>query len=321
MPTQVSAIAAVPRQVRVLAIRDDAIGVAPWTRTLQESPGFVVEDVAFPAAARTMLARKPFDVAVVDHRAWCAQSQTSAPVREALASHDSLGVVVVGRACEGGGCGLDDGHERYVAIDGDGWQREPLIEAIGRAWGAGRARLRRETLTRWLQREAATDPLTGLPKHGPFEDTLHRTCTDATGGSVGLILLRIPDLGGIQFRYGRESSDRIVQRVGNSIRGAIRHTDFAARLNTDTFAVVVHNADMDACRRVARRVSHQIDAADDGDHGTATPLPIVFGAAAATGCSGRTLYEAARDQLQEQRQNVTSLAAHGRRSGDGPSVA
>ena len=124
--------------------------------------------------------------------------------------------------------------------------RVPELRQLAGAMNATVARLKsmfEEEATRLesVRREANFDPLTGLSNRGHFMARLRQTLDseDTVGGS--LLLIRLPDLAGINRRLGRTATDELLRRSGEAIGMCtnLSRQGFAARLNGSDFAVVL----------------------------------------------------------------------------------
>ncbi len=89
---------------------------------------------------------------------------------------------------------------------------------------------------------AYTDELTGLPNKRRFDEELIRSFDFAKRGlPVCIVSMEINNLKKITGEVGRTTSDNIVILLANTLSSTIRKTDFAARLGTDDFAIVLPN--------------------------------------------------------------------------------
>jgi GGDEF domain-containing protein len=63
-----------------------------------------------------------------------------------------------------------------------------------------------------VRREANCDPLTGLANRGHFLARLHQALEAEDSRGIGLILVRVADLAGINRRQGRDATDELLKR-------------------------------------------------------------------------------------------------------------
>lgn len=181
---------------------------------------------------------------------------------------------------------------------------------------------RRETMARWLEREAGTDGLTGLRNRRAFLDYLSGICTITTTTPVGVIVANVVGTSGVNQAYGMDAGDAMLRRAANAIVHCLRAMDVAARIGGDDFAVAIENCDIDLARRIARRIVHEIERLNASDWADDIPVNLTFGVASGTGCSSEALLNAARAQVRDAHgpRGPFMVTANGR-DDDGPIVA
>ena len=104
-----------------------------------------------------------------------------------------------------------------------------------------------------VRREANFDPLTGLAERAHFLAHLHEAAlqTDSAGGT--LFLIRVARLTELNRRLGRETTDNLLRRIGESLRelavarpntigGRLNGADFALLMPADTSLPIVGDA-------------------------------------------------------------------------------
>jgi len=94
---------------------------------------------------------------------------------------------------------------------------------------------------RRLTSEASHDGLTGLPNRALLLDRLDLSVSYAQREKAGLALLVI-DLNGFtafNTEFGRETGDRLLREVATRLRARLRTSDSLARLENDSFAVLL----------------------------------------------------------------------------------
>ena len=91
-----------------------------------------------------------------------------------------------------------------------------------------------------LQREASTDPLTGLLNRRGFEERLlvEKARSDRYGHSFLVAYLDLDNLKEINDTLGHNEGDRALISLAKTIKKSIRSNDFAGRLGGDEFVVV-----------------------------------------------------------------------------------
>lgn len=112
-----------------------------------------------------------------------------------------------------------------------------------------------------LHRQALTDDLTGLANHRRFQELLsdgHDRYRES-GTRVGLVLLDIDDFKQVNDRFGHQVGDQVLRNVAGALRDTCRETDEPARYGGEELAVVVSDADMHECSRLAERMRRAIE--------------------------------------------------------------
>jgi diguanylate cyclase (GGDEF)-like protein len=115
------------------------------------------------------------------------------------------------------------------------WLTRLLLRFRRRLEGARRAEVER------LAQIAMTDPLTGLRNHRAFQEDLARELQRAgrTGEPVALVLMDVDDLKAVNDARGHHHGDALILRCARAWIGAIRETDFVARVGGDEFLVLL----------------------------------------------------------------------------------
>jgi diguanylate cyclase (GGDEF)-like protein len=102
-------------------------------------------------------------------------------------------------------------------------------------------RARAEALVTMLERQALTDPLTGLPNRRAFDRDL-ADALDAgrrTGAERALLIIDVDHFKTINDTWGHATGDTVLVQVAAALREAAAERATAARLGGDEFAVVV----------------------------------------------------------------------------------
>jgi diguanylate cyclase (GGDEF)-like protein len=133
-----------------------------------------------------------------------------------------------------------------------------------------------------LHRQALTDDLTGLANHRRFQELLsdgHDRFLE-TGTRVGLILLDIDDFKTVNDRFGHQVGDHVLRSVATALRDTCRNTDEPARYGGEELAVVVSDADMHECARLAERMRRAVEEVEVvGPSGERITVTASFGVA------------------------------------------
>ncbi|MCC6387604.1 MAG: diguanylate cyclase [Dehalococcoidia bacterium] len=205
-----------------------------------------------------------------------------------------------------------------------GLDRDQLAARILAAVEEARAVRRRDTMVRWLEREARIDHLTGLFNRRAFDEQLRDVCTAARIAEmpVALIVIDIEGTRVVNEAHGHEAGDSMIRRAASGIARTLRAADFAARIGGDDFAVIIENADLEIGRRIARRIAHEVERLNATEWDGEIPVTLTFGVVSGLGCDAGELVDAGDAQLassQHIRPVVTEL--RWREESHGPSVA
>ncbi len=176
---------------------------------------------------------------------------------------------------------------------------EHLAARILAAVEESRALRRRDTMVRWLEREARTDHLTGLSNRRAFDERLAAACQDARsrGEPIALITVNVTGTRQVNEAYGHQAGDAMIRRASRAIARCVRGGDFAARIGGDDFGVMVQAGDSELARRMARRIAHEIERLNAEDRDGDIPVSVSFGIFSGTGCEPAELLSAAEQRL------------------------
>ncbi|GAC1316867.1 MAG: hypothetical protein NVSMB2_10020 [Chloroflexota bacterium] len=107
-----------------------------------------------------------------------------------------------------------------------------------------------------LAYQASHDALTGLPNRVLLYERLDEALARARGqgGSVALLLMDLDRFKEINDTMGHQVGDKLLQRVGQRLRDAVRETDTVARLGGDEFAVLLPSTGCEGAVTVAQTV-------------------------------------------------------------------
>lgn len=107
-----------------------------------------------------------------------------------------------------------------------------------------------------VRREANCDALTGLANRNHFMAWLHQALAAEDMHGIGLILIRVADLAGINRRQGREATDELLRRFAAVLQALSAQSvnSLAARLNGADFALLLMG--QDSPRQQAEHLLH-----------------------------------------------------------------
>jgi diguanylate cyclase (GGDEF)-like protein/PAS domain S-box-containing protein len=143
-----------------------------------------------------------------------------------------------------------DGGWVYVDVIGRTLKGDPELPAVVislRDIGGRRA------LEAELQRQAFTDPLTGMPNRSLFRDRLEQAVAGSDGRPVTLLLLDLDDFKLVNDNLGHSAGDELLTTIAERLRAQVRPSDVLARLGGDEFAILMEDlAPEDAATLAAR---------------------------------------------------------------------
>lgn len=112
-------------------------------------------------------------------------------------------------------------------------------------------------------REASTDPLTGLGNRRAFLRTLESVRVrdgHAEAEASVLMLLDLDRFKSINDLGGHEAGDAMLRSVADTLTGHVRSRDLVARIGGDEFAIILNNCDADLGLRIAHALAEDVGA-------------------------------------------------------------
>ena len=311
------------RVLRILVVDSALDDVRTVCDLLRRNGEFLPHGVPGIEEAQTLLDEGVFDVALIDYSLWTERDNHL--VRFLRERHPDVAVVLLTNG--------DNDRETLPALKlgahdflskqhlADGSQLEARI--LG-AFEESRNLRRRDTMVRWLEREARTDHLTGLHNRHAFDERLREVCEKGRAGHSPVTLIMV-DLAGtrtVNEAHGHETGDAMIRRAAMGISRCIRGADFAARIGGDDFGIILGEADLELGRLISRRIVHEIERLNATDWEELIPVTVSFGVASGVGCVAHDLFNAADQQLSHHKavRPIVSLFRN-REESNGPSVA
>ena len=286
------------RILRVLIVDQNVDDVRRVRELLQTGGEFVTHAARTVDEARTLLEDGLFDVALVDSGTWTAEGNVLAQhLRE---RRNDVAVVLLTNgenereALPALKLGAHDFISKVHLEDG-----QQLVARIEGAFEENRGLRRRDTMVRWLEREARTDHLTGLHNRHAFDEKLREVCAEAyeERRPVTLVLVDISGTRMVNEVHGHDVGDDMIRRTALGLARCIRGTDTAARIGGDDFGVIVPDGDLALGRLIARRIAHQIENLNGTEWQDQVPVSVTFGVATGVACDPGELFAAADQQL------------------------
>ena len=322
MPTNAAA-AETRRTLRVLIVDTNTEDVRCAREQLQQDGTFVPTVARGTEEAEQLLAAGLYDVALIAYELWA--DRDSPLVRYVREHRSEIAVVVLtggdldGERLPALKLGAHDFLSRQHLAD-----RGELAARVFSAFDENRALRRRDTMVRWLEREARTDHLTGLYNRRAFDDRLRDACDAASQleTATTLILADVAGTRTVNEAHGHETGDDMIRRAAQGIGRCIRGMDFAARVAGDDFGIILENADLELGRLIARRIAHEVERLNTTDWGQLIPVTLTFGVATGRSVKPGQLFGAADQALTNNKTNRPLVAMFlPRNDSDGPSVA
>jgi diguanylate cyclase (GGDEF)-like protein len=132
-----------------------------------------------------------------------------------------------------------------------------------------------------LQRNAVTDPLTGLYNRRLFTETFEKELNRAHryGSPLGLVILDLHRFKEVNDKHGHPRGDDVLRAAAATLRKALRTSDSAFRIGGDEFALLLPQTDAAQAVALSRRVGTvfaetllplQLTVSVGMDHGIAT---------------------------------------------------
>ena len=132
-----------------------------------------------------------------------------------------------------------------------------------------------------LQRNAVTDPLTGLYNRRLFSEAFEKELNRARryGQPLGLVILDLHRFKEVNDKHGHPRGDEVLRAAATTLKRALRTSDSAFRIGGDEFALLLPQTDAAQALALSRRVGtvfeesiahFQIGVSVSMDHGVAT---------------------------------------------------
>ncbi len=133
------------------------------------------------------------------------------------------------------------------------------------------------------ERVAGTDPLTGIANRRAYEDTGNITLARLTRDDIGSAALLFIDV--VKFKdfntdYGHNVGDLALVEIANTLKEAVRDTDFVARFAGDEFTVLaVHKDKGHDFTQIRNNIYNKFETASIHYEGQYLPLAVSVGIA------------------------------------------
>jgi len=310
------------RVLRVLVV-DPSVDDARRVHELLRAGGEFSAHVARSAdEACALLSGGAFDAAVVDYELWSDRDgEIARCIRE---EHGDMAVVLLTNgenereALPALKLGAHDFLSKQHLDD-----HEQLAARILAAVDESRASRRRDTMVRWLEREARTDHLTGMFNRRAFDDRLREACDAARASNtdVTVVVVDVTGTRTVNDVHGHEVGDNLIRRAASGVSRCVRARDFAARVGGDDFGIIIEG-DIALGRLIARRIAQEVERLNAYEWDQLIPITLAFGVASGRSCHPAELFAAADRQVSNNKaaRPILSMLRE-RDDSDGPFVA
>lgn len=109
--------------------------------------------------------------------------------------------------------------------------------------------------------EARMDSLSGVGNRKAFDESLRFMLSKSQRKreSFALLLIDVDHFKWINDTHGHQSGDQVVQRLGNTLKSAIRPGDHIARYGGDEFGILLEGVDVHVGAMVAQRIRDKVE--------------------------------------------------------------
>ena len=129
-----------------------------------------------------------------------------------------------------------------------------------------------------LERQAQTDPLTGLWNHRAFHERLRQELVEASANqtSVALVMLDLDDFKRVNDVYSHATGDHVLSEVAGILLSSVRSSDCVCRIGGEEFAIIAPTSGLADAFRLAERVQEHVAFTEFGPVG---PVSLSVGIA------------------------------------------
>ena len=112
-----------------------------------------------------------------------------------------------------------------------------------------------------MERQAMTDPLTGLANARSFDPLVERELAIARrdGRPAAVLMLDLDHFKAFNDAHGHPAGDEALRAFARAVRGSLRETDTAARYGGEEFAILLRNTDLAGAITVAEKLRAVIE--------------------------------------------------------------
>ena len=111
------------------------------------------------------------------------------------------------------------------------------------------------------ERQAAQDPLTGLPNRRAAQDALARFSAQAgrTVTPLAAVLVDLDHFATVNDRFGHAHGDDVLTTISETLAGGVRASDFLARYGGQAFIVLTPDTDRRGAAELAEKLRREVE--------------------------------------------------------------
>ncbi len=132
------------------------------------------------------------------------------------------------------------------------------------------------------RQKMSSDPLTRLYNRSAFDEHLKRTADLClfSGQPASLIMLDADHFKNVNDEFGHQAGDAVLRRLADCcVRAFPRKSDFVARYGGEEFAVIVSDAGVGVCGKLAQNLVRAVGEMQIEHEGNRIPLTVSIGVA------------------------------------------